>query len=158
MRVCGYHASCRWVMLLSAILLYKWIVRAKTLCISFSKGVCSVARPHSGWSLGFSNSASRLPTKNTRVVVCLPPYGWSCVDKYCKCSNEASGSIKLGKFVTSWGRVSFSGRTLHCGVGWLVGWLVGRLFGWLVPILMQLNYTFIGSRWSSNFRNAVFIQ
>jgi len=28
----------------------------------------------------------------------------------------------------------------------------------MIPVLMQLNDTFVGSMWSSNFRNAVCIQ
>ena len=80
----------------------------------------------------------------------------------CECGSGLSGSIKWGNFVTSRRRVSFSGRTLLYGGGWLVCRLfvcfVGWLVGWLVPVLMQLNYSFISSRRSSNFRNAECIQ
>jgi len=40
----------------------------------------------------------------------------------CEFSNETLGSIKWGNFLTSWGTVSFSSRTLLHVVGWL-GWV-----------------------------------
>jgi hypothetical protein len=35
------------------------------------------------------------------------------------CGNEPLGSIKSREFLTSWGNIRFSRRTLLCGVGWL---------------------------------------
>jgi len=60
-------------------------------------------------------------------------------------------SLNAGNLLTSYLSVSFSGRTLLHGVGWLVVWLAGWLVGWLVGFVRSFFLSLILSLFLYSF-------